>query len=366
MAKDYYKILGVARNASEEEIKKAYRKLAHQHHPDKTGGEDVKFKEINEAYQVLSNKDKRSRYDQFGSAEGPAGFGGQGSPFAGWDFSNFEGFGAQGFGGETGDLGDILEDFFEGIGVKPRRRTYRRGSDLETVLTITLEEAFHGATKELHVRTLVRCESCSGQGGEAGAGFETCSACNGQGEIREERRAFFGAFSQVKACTPCRGTGQIPKKPCPVCKGSGRVNAERTVRLELAPGIQSGQIIKIAGKGEAGERGTTEGDLYVRIVIQEHSTFARHGDDLVVQKELDLVKILLGEKIEAPTISGGKINVEIPAGFNLKEDLRVRGEGMPHFGSSGRGDLLVNFTLKTPKKITPRIKKLLEDWQREG
>ncbi len=372
--KDYYKILGVEKNSSDDEIKKAYRKLAHKYHPDKSGGDEKKFKEINEAYQILSDKEKRNRYDRFGATEAFQGFS-AGGPFPGWDFGGFSAQGGPASGwqgaegqsfGDFGDLGDILEDFFEGLGVKPRRRTYRQGSDLEVPLEITLEEAFHGAIKDLKIKTLVRCEQCKGLGAEQGSGYSTCNVCGGQGEIREQRKTFFGSFSQVKTCMRCRGMGQIPNKACNNCKGSGRITAERVVQIEILPGIREDQIIKVTGKGEAGERGATEGDLYIRIKIKPHSAFARQGDDLIVRKDLNIIDLLMGKKIDAPTVSGGKINIEIPAHFNLKEDLRIPGEGMPHFGSSGRGDLFINFIIKAPSKLSGKAKKILEELGEEN
>jgi molecular chaperone DnaJ len=368
MAKDYYNILGVAKAATEDEIKKAYRKLAHQYHPDKPGGDEKKFKEINEAYQVLSDKTKRTQYDRFGTADFGAGAGGPqwGGFGAGGIPPNWEGFGfdPQNFG-DMGDLGDVFESFFEGLGVRPQRKTYERGSDLELQEQITLEEAFKGVTKNLKLRMLAQCEKCKGKGAEAGTGFEKCTTCDGRGQVREQRRTFFGNFAQVKTCAKCHGTGEIPKKACAVCKGSGRVEAERDVRVELLPGIEDNQLIKIKGMGEAGERGTASGDLYVRVRVRPHNLFERHGVNLMVPYELNLVNVLLGKKIEVPTISGGKVAVEIPANFNLKDHLRIAGEGMPRFGSYGRGDLLVNFIIKAPKHPGSKAKKLLEDLEKE-
>ncbi len=372
--KDYYKILGVARNASEEEIKKAYRRLAHKYHPDKAGGDEKKFKEINEAYQILSDKKKKSFYDTYGTAEPFGGFSAQGGP-AGWDFSGFHppaGGGGPGFGGQEfsfydfGDVNEILESFFEGIGAKPRRRTYQRGSDIEVVQEITLEEAFRGAIKQLKIKTFVSCNVCQGQGGDVSAGSKTCDACNGQGEIREKRQTFFGSFSQIKTCGRCRGSGRIPNRICETCRGSGRLSGERTLELKILPGVQDEQFIKIKSAGEAGELGTPTGDLYVRIKIKPHPLFERRADDLIIKKELKILDLLLGKKIEIPTISGGKLQVEIPAHFNLKDNLRIPGEGMPHFGSFGRGDLLVSFIIKAPKKLSPKAKKILEDLQEES
>jgi len=360
--KDYYQILGVTKAATDDEIKKAYRKLAHKYHPDKSGGDETKFKELNEAYQVLSDKAKRSNYDRFGTAEPFGAQGGQ-NPFSGFDFS-----GGHGFGGahdfsfyDAGDMGEIFENFFEEMGVKSRRRTYERGSDIEMMQEITLEEAFRGAARSVRVKTFLSCNECKGKGGDPSAGSKTCEACGGKGEIREKRQTFFGSFSQIKPCGQCRGSGSIPNKVCGNCKGAGRLSGERNIEVDILPGIQDSQIIKVKSAGEAGELGTPTGDLYIRIRVIPHSVFERRGDDLVVKREIKLVDLLLGKKIEVPTISGGKIDFEIPADFNLKEDLRINSEGMPHFGSFGRGDLLVNFTIKAPKKLGVKGKKLLEE-----
>jgi molecular chaperone DnaJ len=371
MAKDYYNILGVGKTASGEEIKKAYRKLAHEYHPDKTGGSDTKFKEINEAYQVLSDTTKRAQYDRFGAA-GVNGAAGAAGGFGG-DWGGFQNGGAQvnwgGFDPESvsgmGDFGDIFESIFEGFGGQPRRKTYEKGSDLETQEPITLEEAFRGIVKNLKIKTFVQCGECKGKGAEPGSEFEKCSVCGGQGEVREQRRTFFGTFSQVKVCEKCHGAGEIPKSPCHVCHGSGRIMSVREIKVDIRPGVEDNQLIKMNGMGEAGERGTAAGDLYIRIRVKPHSVFERHGADLVVSRDLDVLTLLLGKKIEIPTIAGGKVSIEVPAGFNLGENLRVSGEGMPRFGSYGRGDLLVSFIVKAPKKPSGKAKKILEDLEKE-
>ena len=371
MAKDYYQILGVARTASDDEIKKAYRKLAHQYHPDKPGGNEGKFKEINEAYQVLSDKVRRAQYDRFGQGEpGAGGFGGFGAGGFPGGFQWGAGFpgGQGGFqwdgaGFESEDFGDVMESFFEGIGMRPRRKTYERGADLEVREEITLEEAFRGASKMLRFRTFVACAACKGKGAEAGSGFEKCAACDGRGEVREQRRTFFGNFAQVRPCAKCHGTGEVPKKACKECKGSGRKEADREVKVDILPGVEDGQLIKVSGMGEAGGRGMAAGDLYVRIRVKPHSIFERSAANLIVARELKVMDLLLGRKIEVPTIAGGKIAVAIPANFNLKENLRIPGEGMPRFGVAfgGRGDLYVNFIVKAPKELSSKAKKLLED-----
>lgn len=370
---DYYKILGINKGASEEEIKKAFRKLAHKYHPDK-GGDEKKFKEINEAYQVLSNKEKRQQYDRFGrvfSAQGGPAYGGEGAgfDFSGWPFGPSQSgpFGEVkfDFGGDFGDIGDIFDAFFEGLGVRQKRRTYQRGADIQVIQEIYLEEAFRGLEKEINFQTMVRCEKCQGVGHDAKAGFNKCETCAGRGEIRETRKSFFGDFVQVKACDKCFGTGQIPKKICEVCHGLGRVRGSRSIKVEIRPGVQEGQIIKIPSAGEAGERGTKEGDLYVRIRIKPHQIFRRQADDLIIKKEVNILDLLLGKKIEIPTIGAGKLKIEIPSDFDLKENLKIPEEGMPHFNGFGRGNLIVELAIKTPKKLNPKAKKILEDLDKE-
>lgn len=362
MAKDYYKVLGVNRNASEDEIKKAYRKLAHQHHPDKPSGDEKKFKEINEAYQVLSDKQKKQQYDNFGQVfEG-------GMP--GWD--NFGG--PQGFrwnvnpGEDMGDFSDIFESIFEQFGGR-RRTTYTRGSDMEIIYEITLEEAFRGVKKNINLKTYVNCDKCSGLGYDKIAGLSSCGTCQGRGEIREERRTFFGNFSQVKTCPTCFGRGQKPNKICETCNGKGRLLRQKDIEVFFAPGIDDGQIIKIQGVGEVGERGGAPGDLYVVVKIRSHKVFSRKKQDLFAGREISLTEALLGKKIEFTDISGEKFNFEIPAGFNLQDKFRITSRGMPRFGSVsselGRGDLYLIINMKIPKTLSPKAKKLLEELDRE-
>ncbi len=362
--KDYYKILGVEKGASEVDIKKAYRKLAHKYHPDKTGGDEAKFKEINEAYGILSDKNKRAQYDRFGQVfEGAGGFPGGGQ----WDFSQ----GGFGFGFDPSNMedlssvSDIFDAFFEGLGVK-RRKTYHRGADMEIIKEISLEEAFRGIDDKVSYETFISCQTCSGAGHFPKEGFTKCAACDGKGEIRETRQSFFGQFSQIRPCAKCHGQGQIPNKICKDCSGTGRLKDKKEIKLTIAPGIADGQLIKILGAGQAGERGAGAGDLYVRVRVKPHHTFQRLGDDLIVKQNLDLLKVLAGKKVEVPTISGGKVNVEIPVGFNLRERLRIPGEGMPKFGSAPsslrRGDLYLEFDIKVPK-VDPKLKKELEDFE---
>ena len=361
MPKDYYTILGVDKTASDEDIKKAYRKLAHQYHPDKAGGNADRFKEINEAYQVLSSKEKRAQYDRFGRVfDGSAGSS-HGGPFGNFEF----GFGFDPSNlDDLGSVGDLFDVFFEGLGVK-RRKSYRRGSDLEIVQEIALEEAFRGAEKKFKVRLFSPCGSCSGLGYFADAGLTECATCSGRGEIKESRSTFFGSFAQVRPCSKCSGSGQVPNKICSDCRGSGRVQSNKEVSVEIAPGVSNEQLIKLSGAGETGERGAGAGDLYVRVKILPHKIFEREGDNLLVKKEISLLDVLFGTKIEIPTINGNKIYVEIPANFSLKEKLKIPGEGMTRFGGFGRGDLYVDWEVKTPKKFNAKAKKLLDDLKKE-
>lgn len=370
MAKDYYQILGVSRGASEEEIKKAYRKLAHKYHPDKEGGDENKFKEINEAYQVLSNKEKRNQYDRFGQTFSGQAAGAQGAQDFGFGGMNWENM-----AGASGDWGDIFEEIFQHFGGGPSRgartghQTYVQGSDVELVYTITLEEAFSGVEKKISFQTLVTCDKCGGKGHGAKSGSKTCPVCQGRGEIKEERRTFFGQFSQVKVCPECRGKGEVFKDPCPKCNASGRVKGPREVSINIRPGIEHGQVIKIKGAGEAGERGSRTGDLYVVVKVKPHSKFKREGVDLHMNTNIKITKALLGKEIEIEGISGEKFNVTVPSGFNFKDELRVEGRGMPKFDpegkSSKRGDLYISFNTQLPKKLSKKAKKLLEELSNE-
>lgn len=360
--KDFYKILGVKKDATEDDIKKAYRKLAHQFHPDKQGGNEAKFKEVSEAYQILSNKEKRAMYDRFGRVDGASS---GGSPFGagGWpgfgDFNVEFGFGADGFG----DASDVFDAFFEGLGLR-RRKTYQRGGDVEIMQEIILEEAFSGVKKTVKYDTFVNCKQCEGVGYDKKSGVTACSACGGQGEIRESRRTFFGAFSQVKVCPDCQGSGEKPNKICSYCSGSGRETGSRQVEIFIKSGIDNKQVITIKGAGEAGGRNSQPGDLYIVIKVKPHSVFERHGADLLIKQFIGVAEAFLGKKIKINTLAGRFIEIEAPAGFNFKEKLRLAGLGMPKL-EGGHGDLYVDFELRQPKKLSPKAQKLLEELDRE-
>lgn len=366
MSKDYYKILGVAKGASEEEVKKAYRRLAHQYHPDKNGGNESKFKEVNEAYQVLGNKEKRAQYDRFGQVfeGGPSTYSGQ-NPFGGFGFG---GFGESGFRvnmEDLGDLGEMFEGMFEQFGGARRRETYKRGSDVEIEAGLTLEEAFKGVKRMIRFTTAVACTKCKGIGYDKAKGKTPCTTCKGKGEVREARRTFFGNFTQVRSCPTCKGRGETPNEECKLCGGSGRVTGTREAEVTIAPGVEDGQIIKLSGMGEAGEQGASAGDLYVVVRVKPGVSFERKRADLFASHDIKLTDLALGKSFEIAGVDGERIKVEIPAGFDIHELLKVSGKGMPRFGSFGRGDLYLTLRVRTPKKLSAKAKKLLEELEGE-
>ncbi len=350
MAKDYYQILGVSRDASPEEIKKAYRKAAHQHHPDKQGGDEARFKEVNEAYQVLGNAEKRARYDRTGSADGFPGGG-----------AGFGGFGAEGFEVNFEDLGDLFSSVFSGGfgGGSPRRRD--RGDDLHVELRISLEEAFSGGDHGFRVPAQVKCDTCAGSGAAEGSKLVTCATCHGKGQVVQTRRVLFGQFQQAIPCPDCEGSGQKPEKPCPACHGAGRVKGTRDVKVHIDPGVQDGQVIAVPDMGDAGQRGLPAGSLGVLVRIARHKTFVREGDELLADVPVSPLELLAHEPIQVPVIDGGTEPVSIPAGTDLSQLFRVKGKGMPRFRGRGRGDLLVRFHVITTKRPGKReVEKLFE------
>lgn len=360
MAKDYYKILGVEKNASDEDIKKAYRKLAHQYHPDKTGGDGEKFKEINEAYQILSSQEKRRQYDQFGQTfDGASGFS-QGGPASGWDFGQGFPGGVDFDFGNAGDFGSIFEGIFEGLGVRRKRRTVHSGSDIKMVLEISLEEVLSGSEKELNYETLLRCDVCGGKGHEKDSGFKTCEHCDGRGEIRETRQSFFGAFAQVKECPYCFGEGRVAEKICKICHGKGKLRGQKKIKINIQSGINDGQMIKVAGAGEDGGKGGSSGDLYVEVRIKPHAHFKRQGADLILEIKISFVRAILGGVSIIPILDGKKLEVEIPSGTEHGKVLRIKNKGLPYFGRLGRGDLLLAVSVDIPKKVSAKVKEALE------
>jgi len=360
MAKDYYQILGVKRDSSDEEIKKAYYKLAHKFHPDKPGGDEKKFKEINEAYQVLSDKEKRKQYDKFGRVF-EAGAGSQ----PGFDFQwawtkpgvDFE------FGFE--DLGDIMEEMF-GFGTPVRRKNIKRGKDIEITLEISLEETLKGKEEIITLDKYIICPRCQGKGTEPGTSVKECFSCRGTGEVQQIKKTFLGSFTQFTICPECKGEGYRPEKPCNVCHGEGRVKTEENIKFWIPAGVDNNQIIKIEGKGDAGKRGGKPGDLYVRILIKKHPIFERRGDDLYLSMPISITQATLGGEIEILTLERKKILLKIPAGIDSGKVFRISGQGIPHFSGYGRGNLYIELIVKIPKKLTKKQKELLEKLKEEG
>jgi len=358
MSNNYYEILGVSKGASDDEIKKAYRKLAHRYHPDKTGGNEAKFKEINEAYQVLSDKSKRSQYDQFGRTfDGAQGGAGQG--FGGFDFSGFQGFGNQGFE-FGGGFEDIFSDIFGGGGARTQRKS--RGADIRVDAEINFEEMVRGAEREINLYSRVVCDRCSGAGGEPGVGKKTCPTCRGAGQVQKNMRSILGSFSQVSTCSDCKGEGVIYEKKCSRCGGDGRIKKERRVEIKIPAGIENGQTISIQGLGEAGDRGARSGDLYVTVHVRTHEKFSRKGNDILSTEYIPFTVAALGGKVEIDTIDG-KLILKIPASTPSGEIFRIKGKGISDLNGRGTGSHLVKVVVRVPKKLSREQKELLEKLQ---
>lgn len=360
--KDYYEILGVPREASAEEVKKAFHRLAHKHHPNK-GGDEAKFKEVNEAYQVLSNKEKREQYDKFGRVfEGgiPNGAGNGG------DF-NWAWGGGQNAGFDYEDLGDIFGDIFGfGRARSSKKKNVRGGKDIKIDLEISLEEVLAGTEREIILDKVVSCSRCQGSGAEPGTSVEECFSCRGTGEVQQIKKTFLGSFTQWAVCPECKGEGYRPKKPCNVCRGEGRVKSEETIKISIPAGIDTNQVIKISEKGGAGRRAGKAGDLYVRVFVREHPVFVRKGDDLYASFPVSFPTAALGEEIEIETLEKTKLLLSVPSGTESGKVLRISGKGLPHFGSRGRGDLYIELLVRTPKKLTRQQKELIERLKEEG
>lgn len=356
MPANYYDTLGVAKGASQDEIKKAFRKLAHKYHPDKGTGDEAKFKEINEAYQVLSDEGKRAQYDQFGQTfsgqqQGP---GGPGGGFGGFDFS---GFGGQAGGFDFGGSG--FEDIFSGMFGGGNRREVRRGQDIQVQIELTFEEMVRGVKKELRIRKYVICTTCKGSGGEPGSKEETCKTCNGNGQVRKMMQTILGSFQQVVTCEVCQGRGKTHSSKCGKCHGNGRVQEEETIQVDIPAGINTGQALSVPGKGHAGESGAPAGDLIVEVYIQPHTSLVRKGDHIVSEAKISFADLALGASIKVMTIDG-EMTIKIPAGTQPGEVFRIRGKGVPSLSGRSRGDHMLTVTVAVPKKLSRDQKKALE------
>ena len=378
MGKEYYNILGVAKNASKDEIKKAFREKAHLYHPDKPGGDEKKFKEINEAYQVLGNDEKRQQYDQFGATfDQQGGFGGG----MGWE--DFMRAARQGGGGtysnvdfDTGDLGDILGELFGGgfgfsagggsaFGRGGRKRRTTRGRDIEVDLHLDFKEAVFGTEKTMELYKLATCDKCQGNGAEPGTKITTCRTCEGQGNVRTVQRTILGHIQTVRDCPECGGEGKKAEKVCTKCGGQGRIKQKADLPVKIPAGIDNGLSLKMAGEGEAGVKGGKAGDLYIHIHVRSDSYFKREGDNILTAIEIPFSVASLGAKIPVKTIDG-EVELKIPAGTQSGKVFILRGKGVPHFQHYGKGDQLVTINVKTPEHLSKKQKELLEELRDEG
>lgn len=354
MAKDYYKILGVEKNASKDDIKKAFRKLAHEHHPDKNGGDASKFKEASEAYAVLSDDQKRTQYDQFGSAM-PGG--GGGNPFEGFDFSGF-GFGGNQGGFQNVDFGDIFGEFFGG-----RTNKVKRGADISVDIEIPFADSIFGREETIRLRKTSQCHTCKGSGGKPGSGEATCGVCGGNGQVEETRRSILGSFATVRTCHECHGRGKVPKEKCETCKGAGVTKGEEETVVAIPGGIESGEMLRVSGRGEAVSGGQA-GDLYVRIHVKPHPSMKKSGDNITTDLSIKLTTALLGGTSPLKTLDGD-ITVTIPSGVTHGEVLRIKGKGVPN-SRGKRGDLLIKVLIELPKRLSKSATKLVEELKQEG
>lgn len=345
--KDYYEILGIGRDASQEEIKRAYRKLVRQYHPDANPGNkeaEERFKLINEAYEVLSDPQKKAQYDQFGFVGDVPTQGGEGP----WDFGGF------------GDLfGDLFGDFFGGFGSRRDARSPQRGMDLEMPLTVTLREAAFGASKVVYIPRWENCRTCGGSGAAPGTSPERCPHCGGKGQVESRSRSPFGEFVTVRTCPHCGGSGFVIKNPCKECGGRGKTRVRHKVEVNIPPGIDTGMRLRIRGEGEEGRNGGPPGDLYLVIEVEEDPLFKRQGDDLHVRVEVPFPIAALGGKISVPTLEGEE-EVEINPGTQPGSIKRLKGLGMPRQRGSGRGDLIAHINIAVPRNLTDKQRALIE------
>lgn len=364
MAKDYYETLGVSKSASKDDIKKAFYKLAAQYHPDKKTGNEAKFKEVNEAYQVLSDDKKRKEYDTYGqtfsgAAGGANGFGG---------FSGFGGFQGGDFGGvefDLNDLGDIFGDMFGGFGGFGGAQRQKRGRDISIEVTIPFEEAIFGTDRSILLSKVGTCNTCAGSGAEKGSKLKTCATCNGQGRVHETKRTIMGQIQTVKACEACHGSGKVPENKCHDCRGAGIHQKKEEIDVKVPAGISNGEMIRMTGRGEAVQGGSS-GDLYIKVNVQPHKVWKRDGHDLTLTKSIKLTDALLG-LTETMTGLDGDVTLSVPAGVSPNEIIRIKGRGVPHVNNKAqRGDILIKLDIQMPKKLSKNAMKLIEELKEEG
>lgn len=367
MARDFYSVLGVAKGASADDIKKAYRKLSKELHPDKHKGDkaaETRFKEVNEAYEVLSNPQKKQMYDQFGHAgAGAGGFGGAGGSgggFAGFDFSQFT-------GADAGSFADLFEGFFAGGGPRGRsgRRSEERGQDLETEITIDLADVVRGASRTISLKKLRTCEACASKGAEPGSPVVTCVDCGGTGQVTRTAQSFFGVIQQRTLCAKCRGSGKIPQRPCRTCDGEGRMRANAATLVNVPPGIKDGQTLRLRGEGEAGRRGAEAGDLYVHVRVKPDPRFEReeeNPENVHSRATVAALDAILGVELPIETLQGS-VRLRIPEGTQPGQVFRLKGKGLPVLNSGRVGDHFVTVGVEIPKKLSREERRLLEEWR---
>lgn len=353
---DYYKILGIDKNATADEIKKAYRRLAHQYHPDKNGGDEVKFKEINEAYQILSDPSKRTQYDRFGFSTGSK----QSRGFDGFDFSQFGGFGGHETDFDVDDIFDMFASTFGRRGPRRAERAVNRGQDIQVDVTIDFYDMARGGKKTVELAKEVNCEACRGSGAADGS-LANCSVCQGTGEIKETMGSLFGNFTRIYACKICRGSGKIPAKNCSACLGEGRRRGRKTLDITIPSGIRDGEILVAKGQGQAGFRNGPPGDLFIRIKINPDRRFRRVSNDLYFDLSIKVTDAVLGARMRVPTLDGEK-EIEIPAGVQDGEELRLKGYGIH---SHHKGDQVVKIKITIPKKLNSKARRLAEELAEE-
>lgn len=359
MAKDYYEVLGVEKKASKEDIKKAFHKLAHKFHPDKKGGDEAKFKEVNEAYQTLSDEGKRREYDTYGQTFNGAQGGGYGQGHGGFGGA---GFGGQGFDGV--DLGDIFNDFFGGGFANQGGRRVERGSDISIDIEITFVESVYGTDRKVVLGKTSVCDVCSGGGAKVGSKMKKCTTCNGKGKVTEQRRTILGSISTVATCNVCNGKGEVPEEKCKTCDGIGVMKKQEEIAIKIPAGIQDGEMIRMSGRGQAVAHGVS-GDLYVRIHVKAHDVFHREGDNLVMDLDIKLTDALLGANYIINDLEGKKLDVKIPDGVKFGDILRLKEKGAPS-QRGRRGDILINVNINVPTRLSSKAKKLLTDLREEG
>ncbi len=353
MDKDYYRILGVDKKASKDDVKKAFHKLAHKYHPDKQGGDAAKFKEISEAYSVLGDEKKRAEYDSYGRVFS----GGGGDSGAGFDFSGFSG----NFADFGVDLGDIFGNVFTGGGFGGTRTP--RGRDISVDIEVSFREAIFGARRNLMLAKQAVCDTCTGSGAKPGTSMETCSRCNGSGKVRDSKSSILGTFTMVQTCSACHGNGKIPKEKCSTCRGEGVLRRQESVDIMIPPGIENGEMIRLSGGGEA-VKGGVSGDLYIKVHVATDPLFRKEGQNLLRDLQIKLSDALLGTTYKVKTLDGD-VDVSIPPGASHGEIIRLKGKGVPS-GKSKRGDLLLRIVISLPSKLSKSAKGLIEKLREEG